>query len=229
MSSTSSTEQKSDFHHGEPTALLRGLPCSRPPLGGLTTGFTLIEMIVAIGVFLVGLLIILGSLVSINDAARKARSMRIVMDNLSAAIDSMSRTVRVGSDFNCGCGGTLTDPQNCPMIDDLGNGGDVCIAFEGQHGNRLDGTDQIIYRLSTKGRIERCIKGVLCVDQDYLPLTAPELSISSFRFYVYGTEVNEDQPVVTMLIRGSASTTRRTATTFNVQTTVAAYTPNIEI
>lgn len=205
------------------TALPRSIRLRRT-----TSGFTLLEMIVAIGVFLVGLLIILGSLVSINDAARKARSMRIVMDNLSAAIDSMSRTVRVGSDFNCGCGGTLTDPQNCPMSDDLGNGGNICLAFEGQHGNPLDPNDQVIYRM-TGGRIERCIIGALCTDADYLPLTAPELSISSFRFFVYGTQTNDDQPVVTMLIRGSASTTRRTATTFNVQTTVAAYTPNIEI
>ncbi|OGZ07104.1 MAG: hypothetical protein A3D65_00635 [Candidatus Lloydbacteria bacterium RIFCSPHIGHO2_02_FULL_50_13] len=189
-----------------------------------TAGFTLIEMIVAIGVFLIGLLIILGALVSINDAARKARSMRIVMDNLSAAIDSMSRTIRVGSDFNCGCGVPVTTPQDCPMSDDLGQGGGTCLAFEGQHGNPFESNDQIVYRLSG-GRIERSVNS----GGEYLPLTAPELTVSNFRFYVYGVSVNDDQPVTTLLIRGSASTTQRTATTFNIQTTVAAYTPNIEI
>ncbi|MDO8520572.1 MAG: hypothetical protein Q7S52_00470 [bacterium] len=193
----------------------------------LITGFTLIEMIVSIGVFLVGFLIILGALVSINDAARKARAMRIVMDNLSAAIDSMSRTIRVGSDFNCGCGVPITTPQDCPMSDDLGNGGGTCLAFEGQHGTTAV-DDQIVYRLSG-GRIERSIDSGGMRGLPYLPLTAPELTISSFKFFVHGTPVNEDQPVVTLLIRGSALTTRRSITTFSIQTTVAAYTPNIEI
>lgn len=187
-------------------------------------GFTILEMIVAIGVFLTGLLIILGALVSINDAARKARSMRIVMDNLSAAIDSMSRTIRVGSDLNCGCTAPLNTSQSCPMTNNLGGGGGTCLAFEGQHGSPFDPNDQIVYRLSG-GRIERSTDS----GATYLPLTAPELSISGFRFYVHGTDVNEDQPMATLIIRGSALTAQRTATTFNVQTTVAVYTPNVEI
>lgn len=191
---------------------------------GKRKGFTLIEMIVSIGVFLTGFLIILGALVSIDNAARKTRATRIVMDNLSAAIDSMSRTIRVGSRFNCGCAGNIWEPNSCPATDQLGAGGGTCLAFEGQHGNPLDNGDQIVYRLSA-GRLERSINSGV----DYLPLTAAELHISTFRFYVYGTDVNMDQPVATIVIRGAASTTAKTTTKFDVQTTIAAYTPNIQI
>lgn len=196
-------------------------------------GFSLLEMIVAIAVFLVAFLIILGALVSVNDAARKTESARTATDNLSAAIDLMSRNVRVGNNFHCGCGaagspstpGDNTFPsgaRDCAMSDSLGGGGDVCLAFEGQQGDSSNPNDQIVYKLS-EGSIARSIDS----GASYIPLTAPELRISNLRFYVYGTKSGDDQPVVTMVVRGSASTTERTRTTFDLQTTVSAYTPNL--
>lgn len=67
-------------------------------------GFTLIEMIVASSVFIIIMLIVVGGLISLNNESRKSRSIRLVTDNLSAAIDSMSRAVRMGSYYHCGCG-----------------------------------------------------------------------------------------------------------------------------
>ncbi|MEK7118540.1 MAG: type II secretion system protein [Patescibacteria group bacterium] len=185
-------------------------------------GFTLLEMIVSIGIFLTALIIILGALVSINEAARKARSERIVADNLSAAVDSMSRSIRVGSNFHCDCTGLAsTTPKDCAMTDDTGLGGDACLVFEGQQGDSSNQNDQIAYKLSG-GSIERSTDN----GATYLPLTAPELSITSLKFYVYGTTPSDDQPVVTMIVRGSAATTQSTKTNFDVQTTVSAYTPS---
>jgi prepilin-type N-terminal cleavage/methylation domain-containing protein len=199
-----------------------GLPRSRPFPNGLTTGFTLLEMIVAIGIFLTALTIVLGALVSINDAARKTRSERGVADNLSAAIDAMSRNIRVGSNFHCGCTGlATTTPQDCPMTDAVGGGGDQCLVFEGQQGDSSTIADQVSYKLSGRSIVRSTDDGAT-----YLPLTAPEFSVANLQFYVYGTGKG-DQPTVTMVIRGSASTTARTATTFDVQTTVSAYTPNL--
>ena len=191
----------------------------------LQTGFTLLEMIISIGVFLVAITLVLGALVSVNNAGRKVRSERVVADNVSAVIDSMSRTMRMGSNFHCGCGGA-GDPtfplglRGCAMTDDLGSGGDVCIAFEGQQGDSNNADDQIVYRLSGKS-IERSLDS----GTSYLSLTAPELDVSGLKFYLYGIAPSDDQPVVTMLVRGSASTSPRTATKFDLQTTVGAYTP----
>lgn len=198
-------------------------PCSRPLRRGLTSGFSLLEMIVAIGIFLTALVIILGALVSINTAARKARSERIVADNLSAAIDSMSRSIRTGGTFHCDCAGTATTtPMDCPMTDNVGGGGASCLVFEGQQGDSNNINDQIAYKLSG-GSIRRSTDNGVT----YLPLTAPELAISNLQFYVYGSAAATNQPVVTLVIRGSAATTARTATTFNLQTTVSALTPNM--
>ncbi len=197
-----------------------------------TSGFTLLEMIVAVSVFIVAILIIIGSLVSLNEESRKARTVRIVTDNLSAAVDSMSRNIRMGSSYHCGCGVSgvpstpgdatfPTAPRNCAMTDTLGNGGDVCMAFEPEAGLTSTSSDQVIYRLSGN-RIERSTDGGV----SYLPLTAPEIKITDLHFYVYGTSPTVDQPVVTMTVRGTAALSVKTTTDFNIQTTIDARTPN---
>ena len=184
-------------------------------------GFTLLEMIVATALFLVAMLIIIGSLISLNDASRKARTIRVATDNLSAALDSMSRSIRMGTSYHCGCNAPFDTPANCPMTTALGAGGEVCFAFEGQHGATGNSGDQVVYRLSN-GRIQRSKDGGV----SYLDLTAPEITIDTLRFFAGGTEQNANQPYVTMVIQGKAPLTAKTTTTFNIQTTIGQRTPN---
>lgn len=188
-----------------------------------TRGFTLIEMIVSMSIFIVTILIIVGALISLENASRKARTVRVVTDNMSAALDSMSRNVRMGTYLHCGCSAPYDTPQNCPMTNDEGAGGDVCLAFESQRGDPSIATDQYVYRLNAN-RIERSTDG----GATFLALTAPELNVTTLRFYVTGTEYDDNQPYVTMVIRGQASTTPKTATEFNIQTTIGERTPNFQ-
>jgi len=64
------------------------LPCKK-------NGFTLIEMLVAVSLFVFVMLIGVGVLLSIIDANRKARALSSVMNNLNFALESMSRNIRV--------------------------------------------------------------------------------------------------------------------------------------
>lgn len=186
-------------------------------------GFTLIEMIVSMSIFIITILIIVGALISLENASRKARTVRVVTDNMSAALDSMSRNVRMGTYLHCGCNAPYDVPMNCPMTNDEGAGGDVCLAFESQRGDPSISTDQYVYRLNAN-RIERSTDG----GATFLALTAPELNVTTLRFYVSGTEYDDNQPYVTMVIRGQASTTPKTATDFNIQTTIGERTPNFQ-
>lgn len=200
-----------------------------------TKGFTLIEMIVATGIFTIVMLVVVGSLISLNNESRKSRSIRLVTDNLSSAIDSMSRNVRMGSYYHCGCGtagspSTPGDanypdgPRDCPMIDSLGNGGDQCLAFESQFGATALSADQYVYRLSNN-RIQRSKDGGVT----FIDLTAPEIRINDLRFFVQGSTPDAHQPVITLFIRGTASVTPKMATDFNIQTTLGSRTPNYSI
>lgn len=196
----------------------------RPNKQKTKAGFSLIEMIVSMSIFLIAILIIIGALISLSDAARKARAIRVVTDNLSAAIDSMSRTVRMGGYYHCGCGGSVTTPLDCPMTSTAGDGGDVCFVFEGQYGNPANANDQIVYRLFNH-RIQRSADSGVT----FKNLTAPEIDITSLRFYVYGSTPNQDQPSVTMVFRGTAPISERATTDFNIQTTISSRTPNFTV
>src|SRR3954471_17274640 len=76
-------------------------------------GFTLVEMIVSVAIFMFVMVIAIGSLVSIIGADRKAQSIQSVADNLQFALDDMSRSVRTGIGFSC------SPPEdtygNCPL------------------------------------------------------------------------------------------------------------------
>ena len=187
-------------------------------------GFTLIEMIVATGIFTIVMLIVVGSLISLNNESRKSRSIRLVTDNISSAIDSMSRNMRMGAYFHCGCAGSVGYPDaplDCPLSDNLGNGGDQCFAFESQFGDQGVSTDQYVYRLFNH-RIQRSKDGGAI----FIDLTAPEITINDLRFFTFGSALDTHQPVVTVFIRGTASVTPRVATEFNIQTTLGSRTPN---
>lgn len=64
-------------------------------------GFTLVEMLVALGIFAIVSLVAVGALVRIVGLNRQAQSMQAAMNNLSFGLDSMSRDMRFGSNFYC--------------------------------------------------------------------------------------------------------------------------------
>jgi prepilin-type N-terminal cleavage/methylation domain-containing protein len=64
-------------------------------------GFTLLEMIVSLGIFSLVAVIAVGSLVRITGLNRRAQSLQSAMDNVSFALESMTRNMRYGSGFQC--------------------------------------------------------------------------------------------------------------------------------
>lgn len=65
------------------------------------SGFTLIEMIVSLGVFSVVLTITTGALLSLISSNQRYQNEQNVMTNLSFALDSMTRELRTGYNYNC--------------------------------------------------------------------------------------------------------------------------------
>ena len=63
-------------------------------------GFTIIETMIAISLFLIVVTIGMGSLLNANLLHQKSQDMRSIMDNLSFIMEDMSRNLRTGSDYN---------------------------------------------------------------------------------------------------------------------------------
>lgn len=159
-------------------------------------GFTLVEMIVAIFVFSVVMVVSTGALVSIIGANRKAQSVKSVMNNVAFSLDSMTRALRVGTDYHC-------DGSSCSR-----DGGDS-LAFTDVDGREVE------YRLnSTTDQIEREIDG-----GGFQALTAPEVTVDRLMFYVDGVD-SEGQPRVLIVVSGRAGV-GRSETTFDIQTLVS--------
>lgn len=192
--------------------------------GSRKRGFTIVELVIASGMFLTATLIIVGALVSLDIATRKARATRIAMDNVGAAVDTISRSLRTGYHYHCvasGNFGLISVPSDCQPAGSTGGGGSTTMAFESQSGDPLNSNDQWVYRLNN-GSIERSTDS----GSTYVALTAPEIRITTLRFWVDGTAIGSQQPFATILIRGIASTSAKTFTEFNIQTTVSQRTPN---
>ncbi len=165
-------------------------------------GFTLIEMMTAVSLFLVVMTISAGAILGIFDANRKSQSAKTVMDNLNFAVETMSREIRFGTNYHCGSTGNSAAPQNCAS-------GDSAISFLSSEGVLTS------YRLSGSS-IEKSIDD----GNGYLTVTAPEISITSLAFYVVGATPAPDtlQPKVLIKITGNAGTKVNTRTAFTLET-----------
>lgn len=177
-------------------------------------GFTLVEILVAVALFAIVMTISVGSLLSLVEANRKTQAVQSVMNNLNFALENISRNVRVGSTYHCSTNTSVppdvTSPKDCPS-------GGVLFAFEASTGNRTLSTDQVIYRF-INGQIEKSSDGGAA----FIAVTAPEVTIENFTFYVVGaTRSDTEQPRVVMTISGFAGISDRARTNFNLQTTIS--------
>ncbi len=93
-------------------------------------GFTLIEVMVSVSIFVIIITIGIGSLLTVNRALQKSRIERQATDALSYAMDTMTRRLRTGTDYQ-GSGDvnniTFTEQSDDPT---LNNGIGQRITFE---------------------------------------------------------------------------------------------------
>ncbi|HVU75498.1 MAG TPA: type II secretion system protein [Candidatus Paceibacterota bacterium] len=177
-------------------------------------GFTLVEMIVAVGLFAVVMVICVTALLSLVDANRKAQALQSVMNNLNIALDGMVRGVRMGSNYHCGQGGSYSAPADCPL-------GDTLLAFEPFHEGAGAVAPWLYWFAADQNGVGRLYKSEDGTLASGVPITAPEVSIDSVTFYVIGSLTSDNlQPKVLVVIRGTAGGSKVTVrTTFHIQAT----------
>lgn len=164
-------------------------------------GFTLIELMTAVSIFILVMTISMGSIISIFDVNRHSRSLKTVLNNLNLAVESMSREMRFGKNYHCGLG-AVTVPKNCPA-------GQTLLGFLSSD------NVQVIYRFNG-GAIEKQIEG-----GGYIAVTAPEIVIDELTFYTLGAGAGDGlQPKVIMGIKSHAGEGRGRAA-FILQTLVS--------
>lgn len=169
-------------------------------------GFTLIEVLVASAVFTIVMLAALGSLLISSNYAKKAKALRAAMDNVNYAMESMSRSLRTGSHYNCSVGITLPTST----LSDCSGGTEL--AFTPAYHSASD-TKFYWNTLTTPYTLQKCTTSGGCVD-----MTSSEVNITHLRFVTRGTD-NFDgiQPSVYILMKGQV-TVNGEVTDFALQT-----------
>ncbi len=103
-------------------------------------GFTLVEMVVSLGIFALVAVIAIGALLKIVDANKKAHSLQTTINDLNFALDAMTRELRVGSGYFCSSGKVVDMsnsqvnsrvPNSCSLITGATAGSGLGAGFNG--------------------------------------------------------------------------------------------------
>lgn len=180
------------------------------------SGFTLIEIMVSSSIFMIIMLLAMGALITTSDVAKKSLALRTSMDNVNFAMETMTRSIRTGTDYTCvKSGSSVVLPANvnndCPLG---GEGGGALIFTPAKHVTPRDTAYRLVARENNpeKKVIQSCDISS-CVD-----LVSSDIDIEKLTFFVNGSDANDlVQPSVYILMKGTI-TIKDESTSFAIQT-----------
>lgn len=164
-----------------------------------SSGFTLVELIVAIGLFSVIVSVAMGGLVRALRTQRQVSALIAVNNNASLAIEQMVREIRTGRLF--------CDGETAPLCQTSSE-----LVFINAR------TETIGYRLSG-GAIERGVGG------DFQKITGGNVSVRYMNFVIFGEDESDGYPPrITISVGVGANEVGTSDITTRLQTTVSART-----
>jgi len=201
-------------------------------------GFTLVELLVSSAIFTVVSLVAVGAIITINDANRKTQAIRAIVDNLNYSLESMSRKLRTGSNYQCGDGGQSFSQPGEPVLTacpDPSRGATTMFFTSSENIRGGIGGQTIYYRLlgqdgcdvrdgvrapTCKGKIQTW--DALGNPPAPVDMTPPEVDIKDLRFYVQDV----GHPRVLISVAGEIYLEKEhIRTPFHIQTTVTQRLP----
>lgn len=194
-------------------------------------GFTLIEVMIAIGLFVTVVVIGITAVLETNTTYKRTQAVRSILDNMNFVVEDMARNLRLGSQFRCNpnpsdwasaaTATTLEEPQDCPL-------GAGTLAFEPQDGLAGNALDQVVYAVGADGTINKgkVDNGVFV----FTPITSAAIAIDPLRtaFTIIGSQPESGgtggndfiQPRAIIRLTGEVLY-RGGRTPFSIQTTVS--------
>lgn len=194
----------------------------------------MVEMMVAIAIFSIVMVTAMSALLNVINANNKARAVKTAINNISFALEGISKDVRMGTDYACGQNGA--EPNG-----DCAGGGNVIRYRSIRSDKGADGLYRYAYYKidSADGKIKECLsKGtVICSSSGpFQPITSHEVTIAtSSKFYVLGRNCSvnsglvcsapdptkKTQPRMILVISGEAGVKEKIKTTFDLQTSIS--------
>lgn len=218
-------------------------------------GFTLVEMIVALGLFSIVVTVAVGGLLVLIATNEQLQAEQSVMTNLSFALDSMTREIRTGTNYLCetinSTGGTpnmfndTNDLEN-PAVIGLGETNDCFrgrqpsshkyqgIAFNEGGGSITGNGGRILYYFDKPNGIILRRFG----SNPAQSIVSSGLFVTNAEFYVSGSrplknsapgnpDPRLDQPAITIIIEAKDKKNTTSNKVYRVQTTITQRTLDI--
>lgn len=189
------------------------------------SGFTLVEMMVAIAVFSIVMVTAMSALLNVIDANNKAKSIKTAINNISFALEGISKDARMGTEYACADGG---DEPNGSCT----GGGDIIKYRSPRVYDEITKENKFVYyRYNNADKtIEECMDDpdipFTCEANSagYFPITSTEATLNDVRFYVLNDDSatpEVEQPRIIMIISGEAGTKDKVKTYFDLQTSIS--------
>lgn len=172
-------------------------------------GFTLVEMLVSVGIFTVIITIAMGALLVVYDTYRKTRTLKNAMENVNIATESVIKRIRTGDNFSC----FSFDPTNC-----------MHFAFRGKNNVQYEYSWNSTTRQLTTRSCPFVATETPCPMSVLMrPVNSPDVLINSVKFYTYGLGDDLLQDSVTVTMSGLANLPGKSQydTNFRIQTTIS--------
>ncbi len=184
----------------------------------LNQGFTLLELIVAIGIFSIVVLAATSMMISVFRVQAKAIAVKDVLDNARFVLELMTRELRTATNIRY----TATPPTGCPR-----NG----LAFTSH--NQGSGQERFYYWEDTDGdgvqdAIMKVAMSAGSIDCNAVPpqqFTSPEVIVDAWALRLLGTTLGatDGQPSLMIGFKMHALNARfGVDTSINLQTTITA-------
>lgn len=196
----------------------------------LLSGFTLVETMIAIGLFTIVVFIGITAVLNVNTTYNKTSNQREVIDNLNFIMEDMARNLRLGTTYHCiktGISEGITTVQDCNPDDGANSRTPaVGIGFEGYKGNPANPGDQQAYFLATEtrnGQTVYTLKKTLDNGATSITMTPSSITLDPLKsgFYVINSAKGDGfQPKVVMQLYGRIIG-KGFDTPFSAQTTVS--------
>ena len=181
---------------------------------GKQGGFSLVELMVAVTIFVIVMIISVSTLLVIIDANAKAQAVNTAMNNISFAVDSITRNIRTSNSFYCASSLGSTLPASSATADCPNGERQGAVAFTRDVDSRRWG-----YRFNN-GKIEQRIEDKNGNEEvDWLSITSPDVVVTTFTVTVIGSVRGDyTQPEVSLLIKGYVVNGLDINTDFTLQT-----------
>ncbi|MAZ56469.1 hypothetical protein CL653_01640 [bacterium] len=189
-------------------------------------GFSLIELLIALTLFSGVITMVTGVVLTMVDANAKSQNIQLLTNNLTFALDSLSREIRTGFYYYCYSSQTNTPDETGTR--DCANGGKFMSVMEagesltaGYSSNRIDYYYDDNYYTDADGNEYGAILRRFDNGEGWIPLTSENVKITNMEFIVTGSSrADEVQPAVTIYLEGTMGDFEDVQSEFSLQTTI---------